>query len=74
MQKGRWNSFDTRAAELEGHANQLEITIESTAAEAEKQAMAAQVQKLREESAALRQKAQTERAQTLQAEGHVPIP
>jgi hypothetical protein len=29
MQKGRWNSFDTRAAELEGHANQLEITIES---------------------------------------------
>ena len=74
MQEGSRNSFDTRAAELEGHANQLEITIESKAAEAEKQAVAAQVQKLREESAALRQKAQTERAQALQAQGHVPIP
>jgi carbonic anhydrase len=74
MQEHSGTSLDTKAAEVEGKANQLEITIEDRPAEAEKAEVAAQVQKLREESAALRQKAQAERVQALKALGHVPAP
>jgi hypothetical protein len=74
MQEHSGTSLDTKAAEVEGKANQLEITIEDSPAEAEKAEVAAQVQKLREESAALRQKAQAERVQALKALGHVPAP
>jgi hypothetical protein len=74
MQEHSGTSLDTKAAEVEGKANQLEITIEDRPAEAEKAEVAAQVQKLREESAALRQKAQAERVQGLKALGHVPAP
>ena len=74
MSAGNGISFYAKASELEGQANQLEITIASQASEAEKQAIRAQVKKLREESATIRQKADVLRAQKTAEEGNIPPP
>ena len=74
MSAGNGISFNARASELEGQANQLEITINDKTTEAEKQTIRAQVKKLREESAMWRQKADELRAQKIAEEDNAPAP
>ncbi len=74
MNAGNGISFSARASELEGQANQLEITIANQTTEAAKQAIRAQVKQLREESATWRDKADALRAQKIAEEDNAPAP
>jgi uncharacterized NAD(P)/FAD-binding protein YdhS len=74
MHAGNGISLSAKAAELEGQANQLEITIANQTTDGAKQAIRAQVKQLREESATWRSKADAERAQKIAEEDAAPPP
>lgn len=74
MHSGNGISFSARAAELEGQANQLEITLANQTTDAAKQAIRAQVKQLREQSATWREKADALRAQKIAEEDNAPPP